>query len=87
MLNDKACWNFRKTKENDWGSRKKQFEALKSLKPNEQLSIKDEIPEDQLSEEARNEVDRIVEKEKRVNREDLIDITKKVHKIFVHLEQ
>ena len=41
---------------------KKQVETLKVLKPNTQkLAIKDGIPENTLSEEAKNELDKIKE--------------------------
>ena len=64
---------FRKTNRNNCRPRTKNNEVLKVLKPDTQkLSIKYEIPEDKLSEEAKNEIVKIKEKEKIVNRENLI---------------
>ena len=52
---------------------KKQVEALEVLKPNTQkLSIKDVIPENTLTEEAKNELNEIKEIEKTVDRENLV---------------
>ena len=49
---------------------KKQVETLEILKPNTQkLTIKDEIPENTLTEEATNEPNKIKEIEKTVGRE------------------
>ena len=51
---------------------KKQIDTLKLLKPDaQQLTIKDEIPEDQLSDEATNEIEEIKEIEKMVKGEKL----------------
>ena len=55
---------------NNWRTRKKQVEALEVLKPfTKNLSIKDAIPENTLSEEAKNELNKIKEIEKMVDRE------------------
>ena len=52
---------------------KKQVEALEVLKPNTQKStIKDAIPENTLTEEAKNELNKIKEIAKTVDRENLI---------------
>ena len=52
--------------------RKKQVEALKVLKPDtQQLSVKNKIPDDQLSEEVKNEIEETKEIENMVNRETL----------------
>ena len=51
---------------------KKQVEALKVSKSNvQQLTTKDVTLEDQLNEEANNEIERIKKKENLVNRENL----------------
>lgn len=50
-------------------NKKKQFEALKVLKPDfQQFTIIDAILEDQINEEAYNETDKIKETEKIENR-------------------
>ena len=55
---------------------KKQVEALKVSKPNTQkLTTKNVIPENTLSEEAKNELNKIKEIEKTVDREKLYYIT------------
>ena len=52
---------------------KKKVEALNVLKPVEQkLTIKDTIPYNQLSEEAKNEVGKVKKIEKILNRENLV---------------
>ena len=52
---------------------KKQVDALEPLKPNTQeLAIKNMIPEDILNDEAKNELNKIKEIEKTVDREKLI---------------
>ena len=52
---------------------KKQVDALEALKPNTQeLAIKNMIPEDILNDEAKNELNKIKEIEKTVDREKLI---------------
>ena len=52
---------------------KKQAEALNTLKPNKQLTIEDVIPKNALNnDEAKKELDKIIEKEKNVDREKLI---------------
>ena len=52
---------------------KRQFEALEVLKPNVQkLTINDVIPENTLSKEAKNELNKIREIEKTVDRENLV---------------
>ena len=52
---------------------KKQVEALKVLKPNSQkLTIENVIPENILAEEAKNELNKIKEIEKTVERENLV---------------
>ena len=57
----------------NWRTRKKQVEALEVLKPNTQkLTIKDAIPENTLTEEAKNELNKIKEIEKTVDRENLV---------------
>ena len=58
----------------NWRSRK-EIRRLK-LDAQQQLTIKYEIPESQLNEEVENEIGRIKEIEKTVNREDLIYETK-----------
>lgn len=58
----------------NWRSRK-EIRRLK-LDAQQQLTIKYEIPESQLNEEVENEIGRIKEIEKIVNREDLIYETK-----------
>ena len=56
---------------------KKQVEALEVLKPNiQKLTIKDGIPENKLSEEAKNELDKIKEIIKTVRRVNLVCRTK-----------
>ena len=51
----------------------KQVEALNTLKPNKQLTIEDVIPKNALNnDEAKKELDKIIEKEKNVDREKLI---------------
>ena len=54
--------------------KKKQFEALKVSKPNTQkLTIKDAIPKNTLTEEAKNELNMIKEKNRKtVDRENLV---------------
>ena len=53
--------------------KEKQVEALKTLKLyTQQLSVKGEIPEDYLSEEAKNEIEKIKEIQKMENTENLI---------------
>ena len=53
---------------------KKQVDALKISKPNTQeLTIKSMIPEDILSEEAKNEFNKIKEIEKTVDRQNLVN--------------
>ena len=53
--------------------KKKQDEALEVLKPNTQkLKIKDAIPENSLTEVAKNELNKIKEIEKTVDRENLV---------------
>ena len=55
---------------------KKQVEALEVLKRNTQkLTIKDVIPENTLSEETKNELNKIKEIEKTVYRENLVYTT------------
>ena len=58
---------------------RKQFETLKVSKPDvqQQLTVKDAIPECHLNEESKNEIDRVKEIEKMVNREDLSYETRK----------
>ena len=57
---------------------KKQVEALEVLKPNTQkLTIKDAIPENTLTEEAKNHHNKIEEIEKTVDRENLFYKAKK----------
>ena len=57
---------------------KKQIEALKVLKPIAQkLTIKDVIPENAISEEAKNELNKIKEIEKTVDKENLYYRTNK----------
>ena len=57
---------------------KKQVEALEVLKPNTQkLTIKDAIPENKLTEEAKNELNKIKEIEKTIDRENLYYKTNK----------
>ena len=52
---------------------KKQVDALEALKPNTQeLAIKNMIPEDILNDEAKNELNKIKEIEKTIDREKLI---------------
>ena len=52
---------------------KKQVEALNTLKSNNQLTIEDVIPDNSLkNDEAENELDKIKEKEKNVDRDKLI---------------
>ena len=52
---------------------KKQVEALNTLKSNNQLTIEDVIPDNSLkNDEAENELDKIKEKEKNVDRNKLI---------------
>ena len=52
---------------------KKQVEALKVLKPNSQkLTTENVIPENILAEEAKNELNKIKEIEKTVERENLV---------------
>ena len=52
---------------------KKQVEALEVLKPNTQkLTIKDVIPENTLSEEAKNQLNKIKEIEKTLDRKNLV---------------
>ena len=52
-----------------------------------QLTIKDSIPEDQLNEEAKYEIEGIKEKEKMVDSEDLTFGEKKMCPIFKNLKQ
>ena len=52
-----------------------------------QLTIKDSIPEDQLNEEAKYEIEGIKEKEKMVDSEDLTFGEKKMCPIFNNLKQ
>ena len=60
---------------------KKQVEALEVLKHNiQKLTIKDAIPENRLSEEAKNEFSKIKEVEKTVDREKLVYETNKYKK-------
>ena len=60
---------------------KKQVEALEVLKHNiQKLPIKDVIPENRLSEEAKNELSKIKEVEKSVDREKLVYETSKYKK-------
>ena len=60
---------------------KKQVEALEVLKHNiQKLTIKDAIPENRLSEEAKNELSKIKEVEKTVDREKLVYETNKYKK-------
>ena len=60
---------------------KKQVEALEVLKHNiQKLIIKDAIPENRLSEEAKNELSKIKEVEKTVDREKLVYETNKYKK-------
>ena len=57
---------------------RKQVETLKVSRPNaEQLVMKDVVPKDQLNEKAKNEIKKIKEIEKKLNREDLVFETKK----------
>ena len=52
---------------------KKQVEALNTLKSNNQLTIEDMIPKNALNnDEAKNELDKIKEIEKNIDREELI---------------
>ena len=60
---------------------KKQVEALEVLEHNiQKLTIKDAIPENRLSEEAKNELSKIKEVEKTVDREKLVYETNKYKK-------
>ena len=60
------------------GQGKKQVEAVEVLKPiTQKLRIKDVIPENTLSEEAKNELNKIKDIEKTVNREELYYKTNK----------
>ena len=60
---------------------KKQVEALEVLKHNiQKLTIKDAIPGNRLSEEAKNELSKIKEVEKTVDREKLVYETNKYKK-------
>ena len=54
-----------KQKKNDWRSRKKHLDAWKVLKSGQTLRTKDEIPGNQLIEEAKNEVKKIFEIEQK----------------------
>ena len=57
---------------------RKQVETLKVSRPNaQQLVMKDVVPKDQLNEKAKNEIKKIKEIEKKLNREDLVFETKK----------
>ena len=59
------------------GQGKKQAEAVEVLKPiTQKLRIKDAIPENTLSEEAKNELNKIKDIEKMVNREELYKTNK-----------
>ena len=61
-------------------------ETLKVLKPDaQQLTIKNVILKNQLNEESKNEIEKIKETKKMVNREDLIFETNK-HTIFNNLK-
>ena len=60
---------------------KKQVEALEVLEHNiQKLTIKDAIPENRLSEEAKNELSKMKEVEKTVDREKLVYETNKYKK-------
>ena len=67
----KYIYLFRKTSKNNWRRRKKTSSNLKSFKT-QQLPIKKEFAEDQLSEEVKNEIENIKEIEKMVSTEKLI---------------
>ena len=57
---------------------KKQVEALEVLKPNtKKITIKDAIPENALSEEAKNQLNKIKEIEKKINKENIVYRTNK----------
>ena len=65
--------------------KKKQLSALKP--DSQQLAIKDETPGYQLSEEAKNEVEKFKVKQKIVNRENLFPEGKNINTIFNYLKQ
>ena len=72
------CKAFEKKNENDWTTRKKQLEALEVYnKLLKKVTVKDVIPENTLSEEAINEINKIKEIEKTVDRENLYYQTNK----------
>ena len=64
---------------------KKQFEALEVLKPNtKNLTIKDTILENTLSEEAKNQLNKIKEIEQKISKENIVYRTNKYAYNFQH---
>ena len=69
-------------------NKEKQIEALKVSKPNTQkLPIKDVIPENTLTEEAKNELNKIKEIEKTVDKEKLVSEQMNIRKVLKIFEQ